>query len=89
MPNITTNHAIGYSNFGKSAMTTNENHKDIISEKVQGRYYTRSRFFKVSFVLPAYRRLLFPLLHAEKEIGDVCTQATFVQQKNTADLSRL
>ena len=26
--------------------------------------------------LPACRRLLFPLLHAEKEIGDVCTQAS-------------
>ena len=26
--------------------------------------------------LPACRRLLFPLLHAEKEIEDVCTQAT-------------
>ena len=25
--------------------------------------------------LLACRRLLFPLLHAEKEIGDVCTQA--------------
>ena len=30
-------------------------------------------------MLPACRRLLFPLLHAEKgrkEIGDVCTQAS-------------
>ena len=25
--------------------------------------------------MPACRRLLFPLLHAEKEMGDVCTQA--------------
>ena len=39
-------------------------------------------FFKTSKELPACRRLLFPLLHAEKgpratkEIGDVCTQAT-------------
>ena len=44
MPNITTNHAITYTNIGKSAMTTNDNHNDIISEKVQGRYCTRSRF---------------------------------------------
>ena len=26
--------------------------------------------------LPACRRLLFPLLHVTKEIGDVCTQAS-------------
>ena len=44
MPNITTNHAITYTDIGKSAMTTNDNHNDIISEKVQGRYCTRSRF---------------------------------------------
>ena len=39
-------------------------------------------FFVFSFELPACRRLLFSLLHAEKgrstkEIGDVCTQASF------------
>ena len=44
MPNITTNHAITYTDIGKSAMTTKDNHKDIISKKVQGRYCTRSRF---------------------------------------------
>ena len=30
----------------------------------------------ISIRLPACRRLLFPLLHATKEIGDVCTQAS-------------
>ena len=33
-------------------------------------------FTTASVLLPACRRLLFPLLHATKEIGDVCTQAT-------------
>ena len=40
-----------------------------------------------ALILPACRRLLFPLLHAEKvpfpratkEIGDVCTQATLIR----------
>ena len=32
-------------------------------------------FTTASVLLPACRRLLFPLLHATKEIGDVCTQA--------------
>ena len=39
------------------------------------------------FFLPACRRLLFPLLHAEtKEIGDVCTQASFFQHGHNSDI---
>jgi len=30
--------------------------------------------------LPACRRLLFPLLHAANEIGDVCTQANLLAE---------
>ena len=61
--------------------------------------YPLSKYFKVTFVktsltLPACRRLLFPLLHAEKapfpfpratkEIGDVYTQATLMRITSTS-----
>jgi len=40
-----------------------------------------------SMFLPAYRRLLFPLLHTEKEIGDVCTQAIYVREEENLKLT--
>ena len=50
--------------------------------RFSGEMADRPAFFNISpgKTLPACRRLLFPLLHAEKgratkEIGDVCTQA--------------
>ena len=42
--------------------------------------FTKKCFFFQEFKrLPACRRLLFPLFHATKEIGDVCTQANVCQ----------
>ena len=50
-----------------------------------------------SLLLPACRRFLFPLLHAEKgpfpratkEIGDVCTQASLLATRATWQMTRL
>ena len=78
----------------------------VCSDKLKERYITcnLAKFVPHVFglfiswhirTLPACRRLLFPLLHAEttKEIGDVCTQANknhFFERKvvNTANTER-
>ena len=55
------------------------------SDSVLGlRIHTRAQSqFQQFLLLPACRHLLFPLLHAEKEIGDVCTQAMLAVTRTT------
>ena len=49
--------------------------RSLLDRKNNSHFYTfHSCLWRATSLLPACRRLLFPLLHAE--IGDVCTQAT-------------